>query len=180
MQFSITITNYVYDEYIKGFVGNRSKYIEEYFVRGYEVAAGSIGESKRKVIDLIKLNRELQNKNHKLEGVISQYRQEAAERKLTKKERSELEQTRKEEAHHQLTEKINKMKLYKPFNITEKTIRRMRFAREKDAKEWGDIRRELSPMPFKDIIKLKHLIETETKKIEVLKHELLSRQKDSK
>jgi len=180
MQFSITITNYVYDEYIKGFVGNRSKYIEEYFIRGYEVSTGTIGETKRKVIDLIKLNRELQNKNHQLEGVISKYRQEAAERKLSKTERAELEKTRKEEAHHKLTEKINKMKQYKQFNITEKTIRRIRFSREKDAKEWGDIRRELAPMAFKDIVKLKHFIEKETKKIEVLKNELLSRQKDSK
>lgn len=55
----VSFSDWVHDTYLKNFNGNRSKFIEGCFVKGYEVQTGDLENQKQKILNLIKENQKL-------------------------------------------------------------------------------------------------------------------------
>lgn len=65
-RITISLSEWVYDQYIGHFAGNKSKYIEELIVKGFE---SEIGEKENIKMKLMTLLKELKNKD----DIISAY-----------------------------------------------------------------------------------------------------------
>jgi len=70
-RLTISVSDWVYNTYLSNFSGNRSRYIEEYFIKGFELTIGDKDILKQKVITLQKLNVELENTIKELKGKLN-------------------------------------------------------------------------------------------------------------
>ena len=68
-KITVSFANWVFQRYILNYNGNRSKYIEEMFIKGYDLSTSDLDFYKAKNIEFYKLIKELEeeNKNLKLQ-----------------------------------------------------------------------------------------------------------------
>lgn len=64
-RITISLSEWVIETYLSGIYTNRSKYIEELIIKGSELTSGEFSETKRKVLDLSKRLREVQEQLNK-------------------------------------------------------------------------------------------------------------------
>ncbi len=74
-KFSISIPDYIYQKYLIDISENRSKFIEEMFVRGIEAEAGELQDFKTKYINLTKELRDQAEENKKLSIQLGRFKE---------------------------------------------------------------------------------------------------------
>jgi len=73
-QISITIRDYIYDSYIKGYNGNVSALFEEMLVKGIDNESGEMEGFKLKYYELLKQNREIMEENRQIKSKLGKIR----------------------------------------------------------------------------------------------------------
>lgn len=90
-KFAVSFSDWVYQQYVDGYKGNRSKYVEEYFVKGVQAETGDQQGNSAKMVELLKVNRNMEDELKKTKLQL-----ESCLNKLTKKP-SEEEKANQEE-----------------------------------------------------------------------------------
>jgi hypothetical protein len=84
-KFSISVSEWIYDKYIRNFKGNRSKFLEEMIVKGISLELGEYEQTAAKQVQLIK---DLKSREYEIERLTLQLN--ALKERLNKKKIKDL------------------------------------------------------------------------------------------